>query len=748
MFHGSSPTWACSEYSNGYFGNSNTNHFPYQVIPSCRRVNLSMMQNMLKRNNKVLMMNSPLSLLQRTCDVFQQDAELIEHCKDRQRQWELERRLLKRKKKQGSAYQELQFESLRKDVDDLNDLSKTICFAILDLQNHSTKLYCNSNQENGDNSKLPSDENPNSNIYFNDVNHFKKENMLTDNDLVKEIRGTISLGDRLALLGHLKTDELLAALREEIEKEEQDRRSLEEKYQQILNENNNLKKHLLEREVLSKKQEEIFKENIENQKEREENKTELKKLQTTVSDLESINKSLNADIEVTKESLKLNVQERARAFVLLRDAKRENRELQERLQAHERQSNINFSNSTKSDDFEIRLLQSELEYYKEMLENKNDFIQELQQQIDTFKVERLEIQEEMFTKEKNIESLQSFKNLQAPSEKSELFSLTRQDSKNKSKLKKQELYIVSLQKEIDNLKEELLRYEKEKNNADKETFLEIKALKETYENQIKEHVIAEQECRVHLLEQKEQATCLRNELQVLIRERSLSQSETHSKNPQDEIKTSYENIIEKTQSELEQSVDLIKHLQEERRNIKLQYNEEMTTMRKQIDQEYQTVITEIKKEKVHIELEIETLRKELHLVQSELENSRSELNSSKQLLKLKEKDLESSKEELVVAKQKLGQVSSSSTSDDIEYSKSDIKEITAMLQQELQIYKQKEIDAKIVEENLRSEVGRLRRELNITFAQSNKHDFVEGHGILNEMKEPVVFQRRVSTENL
>ena len=736
MFHGSSPTWACSEYSNRYFGNSNTNHFPYQVIPSCRRVNLSMMQNMLKRNNKVLMMNSPLSLLQRTCDVFQQDVELIEHCKDRQRQWELERRLMKRKKKQGSAYQELQFESLRKDVDDLNDLSKTICFAIFDLQNHSTKLYCNSSQENGDNSKLPSDENPDSNIHFNDVNHFKKENTLTVNDSVKESRGTISLGERLALLGHLKTDELLAALKEEIENEEQDRRRLEEKYQRILNENNNLKKHLLEREVLSKKQEETFKENIENQKEREENKTELKKLQTAVSDLESINKSLNADIEVTKESLKLNAQERARAFVLLRDV------------LHEKQSNINFSNSTKSDDFEIRLLQSELEYYKEMLENKNDFIQELQQQIDTFKVERLAIQEEMFTKEKNIESLQSLKNLQAPSEKPESFSLTRQDSRNKSMLKKQELYIVSLQKEIDNLKEELLRYEKDKNNADKEKFLEIKALKETYENQIKEHVIAEQECRVHLLEQKEQATCLRNELQVLIRERSLSQAETHSKNLQDKIKTSYENIIEKTQSQLEQSADLIKHLQEERRKIKLQYNEEMTTMRKQIDQEYQTVVTEIKKEKVHIELEIETLRKELHLVQSELENSRSELNSSKQLLKLKERDLESSKEELIVAKQKLCQVSSSSTSDDIEYSKSDIKEKTAMLQQELQIYKQKEIDAKIVEENLRSEVDRLRRELNITFAQSNKHDFVEGHGILNEMKEHVAFQRRGSTENL
>ena len=67
--------------------------------------------------------------------------------------------------------------------------------------------------------------------------------------------------------------------------------------------------------------------------------------------------------------------------------------MQKRLQAHEKQSNINFSNSTKSDDFEIKLLQSELEYYKEMLENKNNFIQELQQQIDTLEIERLEIQD-------------------------------------------------------------------------------------------------------------------------------------------------------------------------------------------------------------------------------------------------------------------------------------------------------------------------------------------------------------------
>ena len=596
---------------------------------------------------------------------------------------------------------------------------------------------------------MPSDGNQHSNIHFNDINPLKKENTLTDNDLGKEIEGTVSLGDRLALLGHLKTDELLAALKEEIEKEEQDRQNLEEICQQILNENNNLKKHLLEREILSKKQEETFKENIENQKQSEENKTEIKKLQIAISDLESINKSLNADNEVTKESLKLNVQERARAFVLLRDAKRENRELQKRLQAHEKQSNINFSNSTKSDDFEIKLLQSELEYYKEMLESKNNFIQELQQQIDTFEIERLEIQEEMFTKEKHIESLQSFKNLQVSSENTEsVFSLTSQDSKNKSMLKKQELYIASLKKEIDNLKEELLRCEKEKNNADKEKFLEIKALKETYENQIKEHIIVEQECRVHLLQQKEQATCLRNELQVLIRERSISQSETHSKNPQDEITTSNKNIIEKTQSQLEQSADLIKHLQEERRKIKLQYDEEMTTMRKQIDQEYQTVITEIKQEKVHVELEIKTLRKELHLVQSKLENSRSELNSSKQLLKLKEKDLDSSKEELIVAKQKLDQVSSFSTSHDIEYSKSDIKEIIAILQQDLQVYKQKEKDTKIVEENLRREVDQLRRELSIIFAQSNKHDFVEGHGILNEIKEPAAFKRSGSTENL
>lgn len=706
-----------------------------------------MIQNMLKRNNKI-MMNSPLTLLQGTCDVFQQDVELIEHCKDRQRQWEVERRLMKRKKNQG-AYQELQLESLRKDVDDLNDLSKTICFAILDLQNHSTKLYCNNNQADGHNPKLSSDGNPVSNIHFNDVNYFKKGNALTDNNLVKEIKGTISLGDRLALLGQLKIDELLAAFKEEIEKEEQDIRNLEEKYQRILNENKNLKKNLLEREVFSKKQEEKLKENIENLKESEENKTELKKLQNAVSDLESINKSLNADIEVTKESLNLNVQERARAFVLLRDAKRENRDLQERLQAHEKQSNINFSDRTKSDDFEIKLMQSELKYYKEMLENKNDFIQELQQQIDTYKVERLEIQEEMFTKEKDIESLQSIKNLQVPSKNTEsVFPLTRQDSKNKSMLKKQELYIVSLQKEIDSLKEELIRCEKEKNNADKEKFLEIEALKETYENQIKEHVIAEQDCRVHLLEQKEQVTCLRNELQVLIKEKSFSQSETHSKSLQDELTTSYENIIEKTQSQLEQSARLIKHLQEERRKIKLQYNEEMTTMRKQIDQDYQTVITEIKQEKVHVELEIETLRKELHLVQCELENSRSELNSSKQLLKLIEKDLESSKEELVVAKQKLGRVSSFSISDGIENSKSDIKQITAILQQELQIHKQKEIDAKIAEENLRGEVDRLRRELSIIFAQSNKHDFLEGHGKLNEMKEPVAFQRSGSTENL
>ena len=79
------------------------------------------------------------------------------------------------------------------------------------------------------------------------------------------------------------------------------------------------------------------------------------------------------------------MQERARAFVLLRDAKREKRELQKRLQAHEKQSNINFSNSTKSDDFEIKLLQSELEYYKEMLEKKK-IIQELQQQIDTLEI--------------------------------------------------------------------------------------------------------------------------------------------------------------------------------------------------------------------------------------------------------------------------------------------------------------------------------------------------------------------------
>ena len=706
-----------------------------------------MMQNMLKRNNKI-MMNSPLTLLQGTCDVFQQDVELIEHCKDRQRQWEVERRLMKRKKNQG-AYQELQLESLRKDVDDLNDLSKTICFAILDLQNHSTKLYCNNNQADGHNPKLSSDGNPVSNIHFNDVSYFKKGNALTDNNLVKEIRGTISLGDRLALLGQLKIDELLAAFKEEIEKEEQDIRNLEEKYQRILNENKNLKKYLLEREVFSKKQEEKLKENIENLKESEENKTELKKLQNAVSDLESINKSLNADIEVTKESLNLNVQERARAFVLLRDAKRENRDLQERLQAHEKQSNINFSDITKSDDFEIKLMQSELKYYKEMLENKNDFIQELQQQIDTYKVERLEIQEEMFTKEKDIESLQSIKNLQVPSKSTEsVFPLTRQDSKNKSMLKKQELYIASLQKEIDSLKEELIRCEKEKNNADKEKFLEIEALKETYENQIKEHVIAEQDCRVHLLEQKEQVTCLRNELQVLIKEKSFSQSETHSKSLQDELTTSYENIIEKTQSQLEQSARLIKHLQEERRKIKLQYNEEMTTMRKQIDQDYQTVITEIKQEKVHVELEIETLRKELHLVQCELENSRSGLNSSKQLLKLIEKDLESSKEELVVAKQKLGRVSSFSISYGIENSKSDIKQITAILQQELQIHKQKEIDAKIVEENLRGEVDRLRRELSIIFAQSNKHDFLEGHGKLNEMKEPVAFQRSGSTENL
>ena len=112
MFHGSSPTWACSEYSNRYIGKSNTNHFPYQVIPSCRRENLSMMQNMLKRSNNVLMMNSPLSLLQRTSDVFQQDLKLIEHCKDRKRHWEIERRFVKRKKNQGSAHQELQLESL------------------------------------------------------------------------------------------------------------------------------------------------------------------------------------------------------------------------------------------------------------------------------------------------------------------------------------------------------------------------------------------------------------------------------------------------------------------------------------------------------------------------------------------------------------------------------------------------------------------------------------------------------------
>lgn len=97
------------------------------------------------------------------------------------------------------------------------------------------------------------------------------------------------------------------------------------------------------------------------------------------------------------------------------------------------------------------------------------------------------------------------------------------------------------------------------------------------------------------------------------------------------------------------------------------------------------------------------------------------------MLKLKEKDLDSSKEELIVAKQKLGQVSSFSTSHDIEYSKSDIKEIIAILQQELQVYKQKEKDTKIVEENLRREVERLRNELRIIFAQSNKHDFVEGH---------------------
>ena len=61
-----------------------------------------MIQNMLKRNNKI-MMNSPLALLQGTCDVFQQDVELIEHCKDRQRQWEVERRLMKRKKNQGAT---------------------------------------------------------------------------------------------------------------------------------------------------------------------------------------------------------------------------------------------------------------------------------------------------------------------------------------------------------------------------------------------------------------------------------------------------------------------------------------------------------------------------------------------------------------------------------------------------------------------------------------------------------------------
>ena len=237
-------------------------------------------------------------------------------------------------------------------------------------------------------------------------------------------------------------------------------------------------------------------------------------------------------------------------------------------------------------------------------------------------------------------------------------------------------------------------------------------------------------------------------MNFLIRERSISQSETHSKNPQDEITTSNKNIIEKTQSQLEQSADLIKHLQEEKRKIKLQYDEEMTTMRKQIDQEYQTVITEIKQEKVHFELEIESLRKELHLVQSELENSRSELNSSKQLLKLKEKDLDSSKEELIMAKQKLGEVSSFSTSHDIEYSKSDIKEIIAILQQDLQVYKQKEKDTKIVEENLRREVDRLRRELSIIFAQSNKHDLVEGHGMLNEIKEPAAFKRSGSTENL
>ena len=92
---------------------------------------------------------------------------------------------------------------------------------------------------------------------------------------------------------------------------------MEEKCQQILNENNNLKKYLLEKEILSKKQEERFKENIENQKQSEENKIEIKKIQIAISDLESINKSLNADNEVTKESLKLNVQERARVFVLL-----------------------------------------------------------------------------------------------------------------------------------------------------------------------------------------------------------------------------------------------------------------------------------------------------------------------------------------------------------------------------------------------------------------------------------------------
>ena len=101
-----------------------------------------------------------------------------------------------------------------------------------------------------------------------------------------------------------------------------------------------------------------------------------------------------------------------------------------------------------------------------------------------------------------------------------------------------------------------------------------------------------------------------------------------------------------------------------------------------------------------------------------------------------------------MAKQKLGEVSSFSTSHDIEYSKSDIKKIIAILQQELQVYKQKEKDTKIVEENLRREVDRLRRELSIIFAQSNKHDFVEGHGMLNEIKEPVAFKRSGSTENL